>query len=255
MRQYEKAVLTGKVEAFMQELMLRISSDEERLVQDGDIRWYSRHQLLDRKSQFNFYITTDFATSDKQTNDFSVISVWAHNSNGDWFWVDGTCERQTSDVTVNDLFRMISYGPQSVGVEINGQQRAFVKWLQSEMMTRNIWFNFASSQKSGEAGIISDMNKLRRFNLVVPLFKAGKIYFPEEMKTSKIMGHFMSQIRSATKNGLKGKDDCLDTISMLMYMNAWKPSEQTTINNHNGGPKWDFDEVQDNTNALSSYIV
>ncbi|TJX14356.1 MAG: hypothetical protein E5W21_36100, partial [Mesorhizobium sp.] len=33
-KQYEDAVLNGKVEGFMQELMLRISSDEERLVQD-----------------------------------------------------------------------------------------------------------------------------------------------------------------------------------------------------------------------------
>lgn len=257
MRQYEKAVLTGKVEAFMQELMLRISSNEDRLVQDTEIRWYSRTQLLDRKSLFNFYITTDFATTDKQANDFSVISVWAHNSNGDWFWVDGICERQTSDKTVNDLFRLVQpYGPQSVGIEINGQQRAFVKWLQSEMLTRNIWFNFASNQKSGEPGIMSDINKLRRFNLVVPLFKSGKMYFPEEMKTSKIMAHFMSQIRTATKNGLKGKDDCLDTISMLMYLNAWKPSEQAPMMGHNGGPAWDDDEDRhEEPSALSSYIV
>lgn len=257
MRQYEKAVLTGKVEAFMQELMLRISSNEDRLVQDTEIRWYSRTQLLDRKSLFNFYITTDFATTDKQANDFSVISVWAHNSNGDWFWVDGICERQTSDKTVNDLFRLVQpYGPQSVGIEINGQQRAFVKWLQSEMLTRNIWFNFASNQKSGEPGIMSDINKLRRFNLVVPLFKSGKMYFPEEMKTSKTMAHFMSQIRTATKNGLKGKDDCLDTISMLMYLNAWKPSEQAPMMGHNGGPAWDDDEDRhEEPSALSSYIV
>ena len=116
--QYQNAVLTGKVEGFMQELMLRISSEEERLVQDAEIREYSRVQLLSRRNQFNFYITTDFATSDKQTADFSVISVWAYNSQGDWFWVDGECERQTMDKTVNTLFRMVSeYRPQSVGIE------------------------------------------------------------------------------------------------------------------------------------------
>lgn len=257
-KQYEDAVLTGKVEGFMQELMLRISSEEERLVQDAEIREYSRPPLLERRSAFNFYITTDFATSDKQVNDFSVISVWAYNYNGDWFWVDGVCERQTSDKTVNDLFRLVQeYKPQSVGIEINGQQRAFIKWLQSEMLTRNVWFNFASNQKSGEPGIMSDMNKLRRFNLVVPQFKAGKVYFPKEWRATKILGHFYGQIRLATKNGLKGKDDCLDTISMLMYLNAWKPSEEISpsMMGHSGGPVWDEDEIQETPSALSSYIV
>jgi predicted phage terminase large subunit-like protein len=255
--QYENAVLTGKVDGFMQELMLRITSSEERLVQDEDIRLYSRVQLLERKSQFNFYITTDFAVSDKQTADLSVISVWAYNSNGDWFWVDGIAERQTMDKTIDDLFRLVqTYGPQSVGIEVSGQQLAFIKWLQSEMMTRNIWFSFASSEKSGSPGIRPLQNKLARFNLVEPLFKAGKMYFPAEMRTSKIMAHFYGQLRLATKSGLKGKDDCLDTISMLMYLNAWKPSEEAPMMGHNGGPAWDQDEDRNEPpSALSSYIV
>jgi predicted phage terminase large subunit-like protein len=259
-KQYEDAVLLGKVEGFMQELMLRISSDEERLVQDGEIREFSRIQLLDRRQQFNFYITTDFATSDKQTADFSVISVWAYNSQGDWFWVDGVCERQTMDKTVNDLFRLVQqYRPQAVGIEVSGQQLAFIKWLQGEMMNRNIWFSFASSEKSGSPGIRPVINKLSRFNLVVPLFKAGKIYFPVEWKTSKVLAHFYGQIRMATKNGLKGKDDCLDTISMLMYLNAWKPSEPAPPLEgigHNGGPSWNEDDDRGAPpNALASYIV
>jgi predicted phage terminase large subunit-like protein len=254
MEQYENAVLTGKVEGFMQELMLRISSEEERLVQEEDIRWYSRVNLLERRSQFNFYITTDWAVSDKQTADFSVISVWAYNSNGDWFWVDGICERQTADKTINDLFRLVQQSsPQAVGIEVTGQQLAFIKWLQNEMLTRNIWFSFASSEKSGSPGIRPTTNKLTRFNQVVPLFKAGKIYFPEEMKTSKIMANFLGQIRLATKNGLKGKDDCLDTISMLMYLNAWKPSEHSAPPEPGSG-MWK-DSFSETPSALSSYVV
>lgn len=261
MKQYEDAVLNGKVEGFMQELMLRISSEEERLVQDNEIREYSRVQLLERRSAFNFYITTDFATSDKQSADFSVISVWAYNANGDWFWVDGVCERQTMDKSIDHLFRLAQmYHPQGVGIEVTGQQQGFIKWLQQEMMNRNIWFNFASSEKSGEPGIRPVLNKLSRFNLVVPLFKAGKMYFPEEMKASKIMAHFYGQIRLATYNGLKGKDDCIDTISMLMYMNPWKPSEDIATPaapgiGHNGGPDWDEDERVEEVTAFDSYIV
>ena len=259
MKAYQRAVLNGKVAAFMQEMMLRISSDEERLIQDGDIREYSRKALLEYKSAYNFYITTDFATSENQSADFSVISVWAYNAQGDWFWVDGVCERQTMDKSVNDLFRLVQeYRPQSVGIEVTGQQGAFIKWLQGEMMNRNVWFNFASSEKSGAPGIRPVVNKLTRFNLVVPLFKAGKMYFPVEMKASKIMGHFYSQMKLATHNGLKGKDDCIDTISMLMYLNAWKPSADQVKNptmGHNGGPVWDDDEIEEEVITINSYVV
>ena len=74
-KQYDKAVLGGKVETFNQELMLRIMSDEDRLVRESEIRWYARDLILKNKGKFNFYITTDFATSTKQSADFSVISV------------------------------------------------------------------------------------------------------------------------------------------------------------------------------------
>jgi predicted phage terminase large subunit-like protein len=253
--QYERAVLNGKVSAFMQELMLRITSEEERLVQDGEIRWYSRPKLLENKSTFNFYITTDFATSTKTTADYSVISVWAYNSNGDWFWVDGICARQLIDKTWDDLFRLVQeYRPQQVGIEISGQQQAYIRLLQTEMMNRNIYFNFASSEKSGEPGIRPVQDKLARFNMVVPWFKAGKMYFPEEMKTSTIMGHFTGQIRLATLSGLKGKDDCLDTISMLAYLTAWKPSDSIPVTKQEID-RWDEDHPDEASSGLASYIV
>ena len=253
--QYDMAVKTGKLSAFFQELMLRITSEEERLVQDSEIKWYSRTQLLNNRSSFNFYITTDFATSKKRTADFSAISVWAYNANGDWFWVDGCAERQTMDVTINALFRLVQeYRPQQVGVEISGQQGAFIKWLQNEMMNRNIWFNFASSEKNGDPGIRPMVDKLARFNLVVPWFKVGKMYFPEELKQSVVMGRFMGQLRLATVNGLKGKDDCIDTISQLGYLNPWKPSESAAAT-QDEIDLWERDERQDEPAGLASYIV
>lgn len=255
--QYEMAVLTGKLAAFDQELMLRLTSEEDRLVQDEEIRWYSRQDLLRQKPIFNFYITTDLTTSGKATADNSVISVWAYNSAGHWFWVDGICKKQTIDRSWNDLFRLVSeYGPQTVGIEVSGQQQAYIKYLQREMMDRNIWFNFAQGT-NGEAGIRPAQDKLSRFNLVVPWFKAGRVYFPEEMRQSAIVGQFLQEIRLATRNGLKGKDDCLDTISMLGYLNPWKPSQSDPTS----GPEDDVDGIygsnrpQAEVSPLSSYCV
>lgn len=253
--QYDMAVKTGKIAAFMQELMLRITSEEDRLVQDDEIRWYSRKQLLSVKNAFNFYITTDFATSKKQTADYSVISVWAYNAKGDWFWVDGIAERQTMDKSIDDLFRFVSlYKPQQVGIEVTGQQGAFINWLQKEQMDRNIWFNFASSEKSGAPGIRPTVDKLTRFNLVVPWFKMGKFYFPSEMKTSVIIGMFLGQIRLVTNSGIKGKDDCLDTISMLGYFNPWRPSESAPVT-PDEVEIWEEDTWDQPATSLSNYIV
>mgnify|MGYP003585547876 CR=1 FL=1 len=254
--QYEMAVKTGKLASFFQELMLRITSEEERLVQDADIQWYSRKNLLEHKSSFNFYITTDFATSSKQTADYSVISVWAYNSNGDWFWVDGICERQTMDESIDDLFRLVPlYRPQQVGVEITGQQGAFISWMKTEMMNRNVWFNFASSDKTGHTpGIRPITDKLSRFNLVVPWFKAGKVHFPEEMRDSVIMGQFMQQIRLATSSGLKGKDDCIDTISMLGFLTPWKPSDSAPATKQEVD-FWEHEHPEASVSVMSSYIV
>lgn len=254
--EYRNALLEGTLSAFMQEYMLRISSEEERLVQDGEIRWYSRIQLLERKNQFNFYITTDFATKGKQHNDFSVISVWAYNANGDWFWVDGICKKQTMDKNIDDLFRLAQmYSPQSVGVEISGQQGAFIQWIQNEMMTRNIWFNLANG-KNNQPGIQPDMDKLSRFNLVLPWFKAGKMYFPQELRAGVVMGEFVSEMTLATISGFKSKhDDCLDTISQLAYLKAWKPSEASPMTQA-ADDRWAMDdEFEAAASPMSSYIV
>lgn len=253
--QYDMAVKTGKLAAFYQELMLRITSEEERLVQDAEIGWYSRADLLKNKGNFNFYITTDFATSAKQTADYSVISSWAYGSNADWFWVDGMAEKQTMEKTIDKLFQQISlYKPQQVGVEVTGQQGAFISWLQREMMNRNVFFNFASDQASGAPGVRPQQDKLARFNLVVPLFKMKKIWFPEEMKGSRVVGMFIEQIRMATQSGLKGKDDCLDTVSMLQCLNPWKPMDTPPLTPEEND-MWQDLHVEPEVNRMDSYIV
>lgn len=74
------------------------------------------------------------------------------------------------------------------------------------------------------------------------------------MKGSKIVGQFMEQIRMATQSGLKGKDDCLDTISMLQSLKPWKPSESAPLTpaEHD---MWADDEAAAEVNRIDSYIV
>ena len=253
---YERYKLSGKLGAFYQELMLQITSDEDRMVLDSEIRWYKRSDLMKNRSSFNFYITTDFATSSKTTADFSVISVWAVNGNEDWYWVDGIVAKQSMDKTIDDLFRLIQkYKPLQVGIEITGQQGAFISLLQREMMHRSIWFNFASSDKTGNTpGIRPTTDKLSRFNYVLPKFKAGKIYFPEEAKDGRELTEFMLELKLATYAGFKGHDDCIDTISQLTYLKVILPSSDIGGNLDSSGI-WDDNSYMEDTIGMNNYIV
>ena len=254
--QYDKAVMLGKVDTFNQELMLRIMSDEDRLIQDHDIGWYKIDAVLRNKQRFNFYITTDFATSEKQRADFSVISVWAYNNVGDWLWVDGLVKRQTMDKNIDTLFRFAqNYKPQSVGVEVTGQQGGFIQWIQGQMMDRNIYFSLASEGNSGALGIRPNTNKLVRFNTVVPLFKSRKVFFPIEKKNSPELVEAITELGLVTAGGFKSKhDDFIDTISMLSSMNAWRPSEEAPVAIGDDG-MWEIDIDDEPVDRIISYIV
>jgi predicted phage terminase large subunit-like protein len=226
--QYNKAKGAGKLDSFNQELMLRIMSEEERLIEDKDITWYKHRNVTQQKGAYNFYITTDFATSDKQHADFSVINVWALNNNGDWLWTDGFCKKALMDKTIDNLFKLVQmYTPQEVGIETTGQQGGFISWIQNEMGTRNINFTLSKGKNSNSVGIRPSKDKMSRFQQnAVPLFKAKKIWLPEELKESPELIELLNEVSLATLKGFKSKhDDQIDTISMLAELNAWKPSE------------------------------
>lgn len=259
-KEYDTLLASGEIQAFNQELMLRIVSEEDRLVQDGDIRWYSRNTLMDNKGNFNFYMTTDYATSAKQKADFSVISVWAYSANGSWFLVDGICKKQGMGENIDDTFRLAQiYKPQMVGIEVSGQQGGFIPWIQAEMMKRNIWFTLASDNNSNQAGIRPSGDKLVRFNTVVPWFKQGLMHFPEEYKGEhELVIEMIEEISLVTKEGFKSKhDDASDTVSMLSVLKAWKPSEEALMTIDEKTGIWDMEDRGDKSDigGITSYIV
>jgi len=257
LQQYENAKLLGKLDTFNQEMMLRIMSEEDRLIQDHEIMWYSIRNVLSNKNVFNFYITTDFATSEKEKADFSVISVWAYNNNGDWLWVDGICKRQLMDQNINDLFRLAQeYRPQGVGIEVSGQQGGFIPWIMNEMQQRNVYFPLVSENNSGKPGLRPNTQKLERFNIMVPMFKQRKMFFPVEKKNSPELMEAINELSLASKGGFRSKkDDFIDTISQLAQMNAWKPSETGDLVQRDTDGIWDMEDSDSYDNPMNSYIV
>ena len=256
-RKYLEALRQGKIASFNQELMLRIMSDEDRLVLDSDINWYKRSDLLKHKHMYNFYITTDFATTEDESGDFAYLSVWAVNSSGHKFWVDGVCARQTMDKNIDDLFRLVNiYKPMSVGIEVTGQQEGFIPWIKNEMSRKQIYFTLASSGNSNRPGIRPNTNKLQRFYIVVPWFKVGEMFFPEEMKLEKTMIEMMEELKLVSGGGIKSKhDDALDTVSMLAAMNVFLPNDETPMAYREESGIFEVVNAVEDVSVFSTYTV
>ena len=260
LKKYNDSRALGRIDTFNAELMLRIMSDEDRMIKDSEILWYSLKSLERNKGRFNYYITTDFATSKNTSADFSIICVWAYNNRGDWFLVDGICKRQLMNENMDDLFRLAQkWNPQLVGIEISGQQSAFISWIMSEMLDRNVYFSLASDRKTNEPGIRPNTDKLKRFNAVQPLFAAHKMYFPAELRETVLLQEAINELQLVSKGGFKSKhDDFLDAVSMLGLLDAFKPStddiemEQKLRGNMN---IWEHAPEEPDSWRIDSYVA
>lgn len=260
-KKYEDALKRGRIQDFNQELMLRIVSEDDRIILEDDIKWYSRKEFLTNPTYFNWYITTDFATSTRQSGDYSGVAVWAYNSNRDWFLVDGYLERVRMDTNIDRLFRFVSqYNPQLVGVEVNGQQGGFIDWIQREMLSKNIWFTLASQGNNNQPGLRAVADKFTRFNTVTPWFKTGKIHFPQEAKDTPFIQEMLNELYLVTNSGIKAKhDDGIDLVSQLSLLKVWEPSGESSSYEHaesqnNGSSIWDDEPISEDI-GYNSYIV
>ena len=177
-KQYESA---GRTQGFYQEYLLEVTDLSTLLVEEDDIKWYDPSIVLANKGAYNFYISTDFATSTKKSADYSTIAVWAISYNNDWLLVDGQCKRQSMQENIEDLFGYVKkWKPLSVGIESSGQQGGFLSIIEEMKLQRNIWFQFARKHGSKEPGIRPTKDKVHRFVTgVQPKFKQGKIWFPK----------------------------------------------------------------------------
>lgn len=255
-REYTSLLESGKIDMFNRELMLRVASEEDRLVKDDDLVWYSRDKVFINKSRYNFYVTTDFATSNRPKADYSVIMVWAYTNNGDWMLVDGICKRQLMDKNIEQLFKFCSvYKPLSVGIEINGQQKGFIEWIREKQIEKNTYFNLAGPNSEG---IRRSGKKIEYFKLFLPVIKAKKLWLPTELKNHELVVELLEEFRYTTEEKCAAKnDDVLDGVSMLMEMSPYKPSQESLpkVKDYGGESFAWFDEDYDEElNSVGSTI-
>lgn len=263
--EFDSAIALGRPSDFYQELMLRISSEEDRLVPDNDIVWFNRDTMMPKKDNLHYYITTDMATTDRKTADFSVIMVWGVNANNDILLMDFWFGKVLLSESMNELFRLTKMWRTNllgVGIEVSGQQGGFISQIKEKQMRENNFFPLLSYGNSNREGIrpSTGSGKYERFLQIQPRFSTKKIWFPQNSKTDPFMVELMNELRnvSRTNTGKKiGKaknDDILDCIAMLTMIEMIAPSAEAmkAIKNDRTGV-WDhvFDDDDDDEGGSS----
>lgn len=233
----------GTTQLFYQEYLLQITDLATLLVDEStDIKWFDPSVFMERKHEYNFYISTDFATSDKKSADYSTIGVWAISSRGDWLLVDGQCIRQNMTENINDVFRYVAKWKNilTVGIESSGQQGGFITIMENMMMERNVYFTFAKKPGNKDPGIRPLTDKTHRFTTgVQPRFKQGRVWLPKpeliQARYPKLftlveeMLHELSRFTLA--GGVKAlkHDDAIDLLNQLSEMEIFTPAHTSEL--------------------------
>jgi len=213
-KQYIKAKKTGKLDSFYQEMMLQIASEDDRLLKADEIVFLDFEQ--GKRKEYNYYICTDFATSEKATADFSVISVWAVDKDRKKILVDGICKKQLMSENIKDLFSLVKkYKPFTVTIEVTGQQKGFVSWIKERKIEESIYFAIQEIRPTNK--------KFGRFLDVLPEFKLNRIAFSNSLD-KVFKEETKDELSSITSKKITSRhDDVIDTISCLIDLDIVYP--------------------------------
>lgn len=227
---------SGPMRSLKQEYYLRISSEEDRMISDSMINWFSRADIVAKSWSYNWYITTDFTTTGNKGSDLSCVMLWAVDSNQNHFLVDLTLRKMEVETQYNETFAMAMQTAGKtrwveVGVEIDGQQSLHILSLKDRMPKKNFFFTFArqkGSKPGAPEGIRSSLergNKHWRFRMTLPMFQNNKIWFAKELKETPDMRELLDEIKYCSYSGIGSKhDDGLDGISQLLLINMQYPA-------------------------------
>lgn len=229
LERYEDAYYGGTLREFNQELMLRISSDEDRMIKDKMIQWFSRSTIKRALGNYTILVTTDFTASSSKKGDFSGIAVWAIGVDDNKFLIDLWLKKSTIQEQYDALFGLINKWSSGgrvleVGVEIDGQQQTNVFALEQMMLEKNYWFRFAKQKGATptQKGIRSKAaggNKLERLKYMMPSFEGGKMWFAEELKDTPDMKEMLEELQYVTYEAIGSKhDDACFTGNTLVCM-------------------------------------
>jgi hypothetical protein len=221
--------------SLMQEYYLRISSDEDKMIQENYIQWFDREDIVTNSWNYNWYITTDYTSTGNKGSDLSCNMLWAVDSKQNHFLVDLALRKMEVETQYNETFAMAMQIAAitrwvEVGIEIDGQQNLHIIGLKERMPKKNFFFTIAKQKgaKVGSEGIRSRLeggNKHWRFRMTLPLWQNHKIWFANELRGTPDMNELLEEVRYTTYSGFGTKhDDGCDGLSQLIMIDMQYPA-------------------------------
>jgi phage terminase large subunit-like protein len=260
MIKYRTAVHKGTLAAFMQEMMLRVAGEEDRVIRDDMINWFDRSTVIPNGKSYNWYITTDFTTTGSRSSDYSAMGVWAVNNNGDYMLVDLVVQKLELADQYGKLLELVrKYKPMTgyinVGIETSAQQKAHIFALKELMTKHNTYFTIAVQKGKNTEGVMrtsADGNKFEYFMRIVPLFQGNKIWFANELRNTADMLELLTELAYITHLGFGAKnDDALDIISQLNELHIIIPMDapkELTYNKYTD--IWEAEVIEDSQSSI-----
>lgn len=220
-RQYKE---DGDESGFMQEYMLELMDESDRLFNDEDFVTFEYKDIKKSLFNMNFYISTDFNASANKSSDFGVILVIGVTNNNDWLLVDGIHSRELdSSQWIDMLFQFCrTYDPLEVGAEQIAFQSAMNEWIHKEMIRRNQFFNLVEMKDN------KSKKKISRIATLAPRHHLKKIYTPTD-HIKDLVDELIHEMKLTTKKECKARrDDVIDCLSNFTQLGMIPPGKNET---------------------------
>ncbi len=198
----------GKLEIWLRERMCQATSDETRIFNDGDYRYYAA-PVIDRiTAGFSFYATLDPAHSQRKTACYRAITINAVSPDNYWFIVKILFGRWDAVTTINNIFDMVSqYYLKDFAIEKGEYKDIIESFIFKEMSKRNIFFNIVPLEHAKQG------SKLERIKMLQPRFKAHTIMFPDDSPDWLV--ELKSELKGVTNTVIKSLFiDLVDSLAM-----------------------------------------
>jgi len=206
-RERESYRQLGKLDVWLRERMCEATSEETRVFQKRDYRYFTASTAYKIVERCNLWATLDPAYGKTKQNCYRAIVVNAVDESNYWYIVDVRYGRWDSAELIEIMFDVVTtWKLKNFGIEKGEFKEVIEPFIYKEMSRRNVFFNIISLEHA-KLG-----SKLERIKMLQPRFKAHSIWFPD---TASWLTEMEAELEGVTKDAIKSLFiDLVDALAM-----------------------------------------
>lgn len=197
----------GKIDIWLRERMCEATSEETRVFNKNDYRYFPANTVYKIIEGCNLWATLDPAYGKTKGSCYRAIVVNAVDPDNKWNIVDVRYGRWDSAELIVIMFDVvIDWKLKEFGIEKGEYRDVIEPFLYKEMARKNIFFNVIPLEHAKWG------SKLARIKMLQPRFKAHTIWFPDN---APWLAEMETELSGVTKDVIKSLYiDLVDTLAM-----------------------------------------